>query len=586
MKRSSTTSASNPKKVKFDQGANSFDGGPVDDDEDLEFGKKKRNAIKLGYTDSDDEDDGGFDSDQDSNDGDKDKDKDKADDMFATEEEATAKGIKFISKDTLHEKVGAEHDGEEDIAAGGVAIEPFNMNNEMEEGGFDENFNYIRTLDEHAFHDKWLGGISGDEIKRAKVASDRQKARISAMDAMEEEDADENSCWKTVLSFMKPKETVAGALKRLGGPKKIPAWKKNQKKKLDSSTAETEETPEAAELRKKSLADLITVTDSLTGQYGRYDVMEQTYESLARILRIANLLDDNWQPGDPVGSTKKSSESKVMWEYKLSAESDDVLGPFPASQMLSWKESGFWENIESIQVRLRRQVVSPAAIYKQPVLCVHFHYEDCIIQHPHFNHPPVPTETTIGIEFGSQIISVKERRVKLQIWDTAGQESFRSISRAYYRGAIGCLLVYDMTRRESFQHLVTWLEDVKQHGNEEIITILIANKADLADQRQVSREEGEAFAAEHGLLYTEASAKSGENVANSFLAVAASVYETLNLDGRDVASFKDEEVRRLEAHGVKFGPRRIVGVNGSSPVRIQASSNGGNSASGSNGGCC
>ncbi|KAI8832560.1 hypothetical protein BJ741DRAFT_284364 [Chytriomyces cf. hyalinus JEL632] len=136
--------------------------------------------------------------------------------------------------------------------------------------GFDENFNYIRTLDEHAFHDKWLGGISGDEIKRAKVASDRQKARISAMDALEEEDADENSCWKTVLSFMKPKETVAGALKRLGGPKKIPAWKKNQKKKPDALTAEKEETPEAAEHRKKSLADLITVTDSLTGQYGRY----------------------------------------------------------------------------------------------------------------------------------------------------------------------------------------------------------------------------------------------------------------------------------------------------------------------------
>ncbi|KAJ3395413.1 hypothetical protein HDU80_010351 [Chytriomyces hyalinus] len=352
MKRSSTATASNPKKVKFDQGANSFDGGPVEDDEDLEFGKKKRNAIKLGYTDSDDEDDGGFDSDQDSNEGDKDKEKDKADDMFAMEEEGTAKGIKFISKDTLHEKVGAEHDGEEDIAAGGVAIEPFNMNNEMEEGGFDENFNYIRTLDEHAFHDKWLGGISGDEIKRAKVASDRQKARISAMDALEEEDADENSCWKTVLSFMKPKETVAGALKRLGGPKKIPAWKKNQKKKPDSSTAEKEETPEAAEHRKKSLADLITVTDSLTGQYGRYDVMEQTYESLARVLRIANLLDDNWQPGDPVGSTKKSSGSKVMWEYKLSPESDDVHGPFPASQMLSWKENGFWENLESIQVRL------------------------------------------------------------------------------------------------------------------------------------------------------------------------------------------------------------------------------------------
>ncbi|KAI9336757.1 ras-related protein rab-2B-like protein [Obelidium mucronatum] len=187
-------------------------------------------------------------------------------------------------------------------------------------------------------------------------------------------------------------------------------------------------------------------------------------------------------------------------------------------------------------------------------------------------------------KFGSQIIKVKDRRVKLQIWDTAGQESFRSISRAYYRGAIGCLLVYDMTRKDSFQHLVSWLEDVKQHGNEEIRTILIANKADLADQRQVSREEGEAFASKHGLLYTEASAKSGDNVAVAFLSVAGVVFESLGLDGRDVSSFGEEEIRRLEAHGVKFGPRRVVGVS-SGTVRID----GPNQASGTGsdgGGCC
>ncbi|ORY46586.1 ras-related protein rab-2B [Rhizoclosmatium globosum] len=134
------------------------------------------------------------------------------------------------------------------------------------------------------------------------------------------------------------------------------------------------------------------------------------------------------------------------------------------------------------------------------------------------NNQFMPTETTIGIEFGSQIIKVC-------------QESFRSISRAYYRGAIGCLLVYDMTRKETFQHVASWLEDVKQHGNEEIKTILIANKADMAAQRQVSREEGEAFAAKYGLLYTEASAKTGDNVANAFLSVAGVVFESLGLDG-------------------------------------------------------
>ncbi len=74
-------------------------------------------------------------------------------------------------------------------------------------------------------------------------------------------------------------------------------------------------------------------------------------------------------------------------------------------------------------------------------------------------HDFLPTETTIGIEFGSTMMTIGEKKVKLQIWDTAGQESFRSISRAYYRNAIGCLLVFDMTRRETFIHLQSWLED-------------------------------------------------------------------------------------------------------------------------------
>ncbi|KAI9358559.1 ras-related protein rab-2A-like protein [Zopfochytrium polystomum] len=190
----------------------------------------------------------------------------------------------------------------------------------------------------------------------------------------------------------------------------------------------------------------------------------------------------------------------------------------------------------------------------------------------------MPTETTIGIEFGSQIVTVNNRRVKLQIWDTAGQESFRSISRAYYRGAIGCLLVYDMTRRDTFNHLMSWLEDVKQHGNEEIKTALIANKSDLAAKRQVSREEGEAFAQANGLIYFEASAKSGENVEEAFLSVANAIFEHLRLD-RDPATLTEQEVRRMEGHGVKIGPKR--------PVQLVAPSAGGaGAAKFEGGGCC
>ncbi|KAJ1532627.1 Ras- protein Rab-4A, partial [Nowakowskiella sp. JEL0078] len=163
------------------------------------------------------------------------------------------------------------------------------------------------------------------------------------------------------------------------------------------------------------------------------------------------------------------------------------------------------------------------------------------------------TETTIGIEFGSHIVSVGSKQVKLQIWDTAGQESFRSISRAYYRGAIGCLLVFDITRRETFTHLVSWLEDVKQHGNE-IRIALVANKCDLSSKRQVSQEEGESFAKRNGLLYVETSAKTGDNVDGAFESLAEVIFESLNLT-RDLTTLGESELKRLEQHGVRIGPR-------------------------------
>ena len=86
-------------------------------------------------------------------------------------------------------------------------------------------------------------------------------------------------------------------------------------------------------------------------------------------------------------------------------------------------------------------------------------------------------DLTIGVEFGARMISVADgEQVKLQIWDTAGQESFRSITRSYYRGAAGALLVYDITRRDTFQHLGRWLEEAKQHAHPNMVILLIGNK--------------------------------------------------------------------------------------------------------------
>lgn len=89
-------------------------------------------------------------------------------------------------------------------------------------------------------------------------------------------------------------------------------------------------------------------------------------------------------------------------------------------------------------------------------------------------------DLTIGVEFGARMINIDGKQIKLQIWDTAGQESFRSITRSYYRGAAGALLVYDITRRETFDHLASWLEDARQHANPNMTIMLIGNKADLS----------------------------------------------------------------------------------------------------------
>lgn len=121
-------------------------------------------------------------------------------------------------------------------------------------------------------------------------------------------------------------------------------------------------------------------------------------------------------------------------------------------------------------------------------------------------------DLTIGVEFGARLINIEQHQIKLQIWDTAGQESFRSITRSYYRDAAGALLVYDITRRESFNHLSRWLEEARQNGNPNMTIMLIGNKSDLEHRRAVSTQEGQLFAQENGLVFLETSAKSASNV--------------------------------------------------------------------------
>ncbi|KAG5445041.1 Ras- protein Rab-2A [Clonorchis sinensis] len=155
-------------------------------------------------------------------------------------------------------------------------------------------------------------------------------------------------------------------------------------------------------------------------------------------------------------------------------------------------------------------------------------------------------DLTIGVEFGARMITVDKKQIKLQIWDTAGQESFRSITRSYYRGAAGALLVYDVTRRDTFSHLASWLEDARQRASSSMVITLVGNKCDLDSRREVGRDEAEAFAREHGLLFTETSAKTGINVEEAFACTARAIYERLQEGLLDINN---------EAAGVRLGPQ-------------------------------
>ena len=142
-------------------------------------------------------------------------------------------------------------------------------------------------------------------------------------------------------------------------------------------------------------------------------------------------------------------------------------------------------------------------------------------------------ELTIGVEFGAKTIQINGKSVKIQIWDTAGQEAFQAITRTYYKGAIGALLVYDITRKETFIHVTKWLEEVRNNSSKTITVILIGNKKDLEDKRQVSYEEGEAFAKENGLMFLETSAKTAYNVVESFNLSAQCILNNIEKNGVD-----------------------------------------------------
>ncbi|KAG7544627.1 P-loop containing nucleoside triphosphate hydrolase [Arabidopsis suecica] len=138
------------------------------------------------------------------------------------------------------------------------------------------------------------------------------------------------------------------------------------------------------------------------------------------------------------------------------------------------------------------------------------------------------SKATIGVEFQTRTLSIEQKSIKAQIWDTAGQERYRAVTSAYYRGAVGAMLVYDMTKRETFEHIPRWLEELRAHADKNIVIILIGNKSDLEDQRAVPTEDAKEFAEKEGLFFLETSALNATNVENSFNTLMTEIYNTVN----------------------------------------------------------
>ncbi|CAN8313521.1 unnamed protein product [Cochlearia groenlandica] len=138
------------------------------------------------------------------------------------------------------------------------------------------------------------------------------------------------------------------------------------------------------------------------------------------------------------------------------------------------------------------------------------------------------SRATIGVEFATRSIQCDDKIVKAQIWDTAGQERYRAITSAYYRGAVGALLVYDVTRHVTFENVERWLKELRDHTDTNIVIMLVGNKADLRHLRAISTQEAKDFAERENTFFMETSALEAVNVDNAFTEVLTQIYRVVS----------------------------------------------------------
>ena len=157
------------------------------------------------------------------------------------------------------------------------------------------------------------------------------------------------------------------------------------------------------------------------------------------------------------------------------------------------------------------------------------------------------SKATVGVEFGSKLFDLNGHKIKAQIWDTAGQEKYKSITGAYFKGSKGALVVYDITQKSTYESLEKWVNDLKSAGDPKITIILIGNKSDLEENRQVSKEQGEEKAKSFGCAFLETSALSGDNIDKAFNMMVKEIFEKFSNDSAEdselESGFKGEDLK-------------------------------------------
>ncbi|KAK1414337.1 hypothetical protein QVD17_30081 [Tagetes erecta] len=150
------------------------------------------------------------------------------------------------------------------------------------------------------------------------------------------------------------------------------------------------------------------------------------------------------------------------------------------------------------------------------------------------NEFSLESKSTIGVEFATRSVRVDDKVIKAQIWDTAGQERYRAITSAYYRGAVGALLVYDTTRHVTFENVGRWLKELRDHSDSNIVIMLVGNKSDLRHLRAVTTEDAKAFAEKENTYFMETSALESLNVENAFTEVLTQIYHVVSRKALDI----------------------------------------------------